>query len=522
MVSTFHSLELSKRSLFTQQAALNTTGHNIANANTEGYSRQRVNMVAARPIEAPGFTHSMAKGQLGMSVEYSSITRIREQFLDDQFRNENKSLGSWSMQFDTLDKLEAIVNEPSDSGIRTVLDNFWNAWSDLSKNPESSTGKKIVRESAQALADGLNDLSKKLADLKADLTTNINVKATQATSFLSTIATLNESIFRIEGLGDNANDLRDQRDLLVDQLSKMINIQTVSSDSGYTITMGGQVLVDGGTSATLTGQTLTDAFTAGDLRSGEVHGLIVSRDQYVTDYENQLNTLVNTIANGEVEITIPAGSVIPAGTTLTPVTGAAMNFAGDVASRTLSSDIKVKVNGINGLHQLGYVPGNPPVAAQALFVAAGTNGTLTAGNVTLNPSIRADENQIATSMRTATAGTTENIILGNNTLSNLMASLKQTAFKVNATTNATIGDYYNSIVGQLGVQSQEAARQTQNVQSLVDQVDSRRQSVSGVSLDEEMSEMIKFQHAYNAAARYMTTFDELLDKLINSTGVVGR
>lgn len=177
MTSTFHSIETARRSLFTQTAALNTTGHNIANANTEGYTRQRVNMQASLPIEAYGLLKSTVPGQMGTGVEFSSIDRIREMFLDDQYRGENAAFGNWSLQADTLSKLEAIVNEPSDTGIRTVLDNFWKSWSDLSKNPEDPTARKIVVQTAQSLTDAMNYMSTQLNNLERDLTTNIDVKA---------------------------------------------------------------------------------------------------------------------------------------------------------------------------------------------------------------------------------------------------------------------------------------------------------------------------------------------------------
>ena len=139
MASTFHSIETAKRSLITQTAALNTTGHNVANANTPGYSRQVVNMTAADPIDAVAFYRTTAPGQLGTGVEFNSIMRVRESFLDGQFRNENTSLGGWTIRNSTLEKLETIMNEPSDTGIRTVLNNFWNLWSDLSQDPQDVT-----------------------------------------------------------------------------------------------------------------------------------------------------------------------------------------------------------------------------------------------------------------------------------------------------------------------------------------------------------------------------------------------
>jgi flagellar hook-associated protein 1 FlgK len=229
MSSTFHGIETAKRSLFTQMAALNTTGQNIANANTPGFSRQVVNMSASIPMEAMAMNRSNTPGQLGTGVEVTSITRVRQSFLDDQFRNENNSLGNWSIQSDTLDKLQSIINEPSDSGLSKVLNNFWSSWSDLSKDPENATGRKIVSENTKALTDALNQTSKQLSDLSNDLTTNIQVKTTEINSTVSTIANLNSEIQRIEGLGDNANDLRDQRDLLTDNLSKIANIQVTNT-----------------------------------------------------------------------------------------------------------------------------------------------------------------------------------------------------------------------------------------------------------------------------------------------------
>ncbi|WNQ11599.1 flagellar hook-associated protein FlgK [Paenibacillus aurantius] len=515
MRSTFHSLEISKRALFTQQAALSTTGHNIANANTEGYSRQVVNMKAARPIEAVGLSHSTAPGQLGMGVEFDSITRIREKFLDDQFRNENKSLGSWSVRQDTLEKLETIIAEPSETGIRTVVNNFFKAWSDLSKDPEKTDGRKIVREAAMAMADAFNTTSRQLEDLKGDLTANINVTISQVNTQIDSISRLNAEIQRVEGLGDNANDLRDQRDLLTDQLSKIVNIQVQDSPQGYTITMGSVALVEGAQATPLTADSVSAAYGSGALNNGEIHGMILSRDKYVADYQNQIDTLVNTIANGEIEVTIPKGSVLPNNTVLGNKT-----YTG--ADRELKEDLTVKVNGLNGLHKLGYIFSDTPTAAGDFFT--GTTGT----TFQVNPDIVNNPNLIATSLRTTGTGTSDTVIKGNNTMALLISGLTNTKFTFPAAvagtpdTKATMDDFFRSTVGQLGVQTQEATRQAGNQKVLTDQVDSRRQSVSQVSLDEEMSNMIKFQHAYNAAARAMTTFDEMLDKVINSMGVVGR
>lgn len=517
MTSTFHSIETAKRSLFTQTTALSTTGHNVANANTEGYSRQKVNMQASIPMEPFAFLHSTTPGQLGTGVEFDSITRVREKFLDDQYRNENTNFGSWSIQRDTLEKLEAIVNEPSDTGFRTVMDNFYKSWSDLSKNPEDVTARRIVKETTLALTDAMNQISRQLDNLSQDLDNNIAVKANEVQGYLGNIANLNSAIVKVESLGDNANDLRDQRDLMTDKLSKIMNITVTDSPQGYQIQMNGEALVTGGAVTTeVTSDFLNTAYTAGTLTNGEVHGMIKSRDTLVSDYRKQMDELANTLANGDIQITIPAGSVLPDNTVLDGVT-----YTG--AMRKLDNDLTVTVKGLNGLHQLGYSMDGTTAPGIPFFTASGGGTTITAGNISLNAEILADPNKIASSLRTTDTTGTEAVIKGNNTLAILIANLKDTPMKSSdSLRNATIGAQFSAIVGQLGVQSQEAARQTSNTEFLVQQVETRRQSVSGVSLDEEMANMIKFQHAYSASARFMTTYDELLDKLINSTGTVGR
>ena len=521
MRSTFHGLETGKRSLFAQQTALQTTGHNIANANTVGYSRQVVNLISSRPIEAVGMMRTNVPGQLGTGVEFDSITRIRETFLDDQYRNGSQIHGAWEVRLDVLEKLETIFNEPSDVGLRSLLDKFWASWHDLSENPEDITARKLVRETARALVDAFNQTHRQLEDLQADLTENIQVKVAQMNTTLQTIAELTRQIRRIEALGDNANDLRDQRDVLVDQLSKLVNITVTEANGIYQVSMGGVVLVNNDTANLQTVDGIVGNF-GGALTGGEIYGTILARDQYVTEYINQLNTLVNGLVNGEVTITIPRGSVLPEGTVLNGIT-----YTGSVAARTLADDLTVTVRGLNGLHQLGYTLLDPPTAGGPFFVSA-DGGPITAGNIRLNPDIEKDASYIASSMRVIENGGTVTVVKGNKDLALLISQFND--LKINFSSVSTgaitgygsVNDFFRSIVGQLGIQAQEAERQTENAKLVIDQVDARRQAVSGVSLDEEMANMVKFQHAYNAAARFITTIDQILDKIINSMGIVGR
>ncbi|WP_248929414.1 flagellar hook-associated protein FlgK [Paenibacillus hamazuiensis] len=534
MRSTFGGIEIAKRSLFTQQAALSTTGHNIANANTDGYSRQVVNMVASRPIEYPGIMRSNVPGQMGQGVEFDHINRVREKFLDNQFHNENKNLGDWTVRKDTLDKLEAIVNEPSDTGIRQVIEGFWSAWQELSKSPENTTARVLVKERALSLTDAFNHTSKQLSDLSSDLTENIGAKVNEINSITGQIAKLNEEIYRIEGLGNDANDLRDQRDLLMDDLSKIVNISYTEEDKGYNVKMGNVQLVSGNTNPTIFTQQTLEAAYGKDLNSGEVYGMIYSRDKTVADYQFQLDSMLKALVQGDMKVTIPKGAVMAEGTKLTVVnadgTTTEKTFTGTLEERTVADDTPVIVKGFNGLHQLGYAGSNPPKTGIPFFTLKPGTTEFNAANITVNPDIVNDPSNVSTAMRTFidTDGV-EKVVKGNNDMALLAANVSN--IRVNfdpsktgrpSLTDGTFDEFFRSIVGELGVQSQEATRQATNQQILVEQVQSRRMAVSGVSLDEEMSNMIKFQHAYNAAARALTTFDEMLDKVINGMGVVGR
>lgn len=539
MASTFHGIETARRSLLTQRAALETTGHNIANANTEGYTRQRVNMQASIPMEAYGAMRSLNPGQLGTGVEFTSITRIREGYLDTQFRNENSALGSWTIQSEVLSKLEGIVNEPSDTGLRKVMDNFWKSWSDLSKDTESVTARQVVKQNALALTDAFNQTAKQLGDLGKDLTTNIATKGKEMQSYMDSIVDLNRSISRIESLGDNANDLRDQRDLLTDKLSKIVGI-TVSEDDAtgyYNINIKdaagqpGAALVAGLEATDLQADVAVPDGEVSPLEgilsaatSGEVHGMFQARNLYVQDYQGQLNDIVNTMVNGNTQVNVPAGSSFPEGVTLlsdvtlkdgtTLTAGQAFPKGGVIAA-----DTEITVAGMNGLHQLGFTTDGTSTPGVPFFTIGSSANS--AATITLNASIAGDASKIASSIRLDASG---NAVKGNNGLALMIANLKDSKFAPTTSGGApaTIGDKYGAMVGQLGIQAQEAARKTSNAEALATQVDTNRQSVSGVSQDEEMTNLVKFQQAYNASARFMTTYDEMLDKLINGTGTVGR
>ncbi len=517
MRSTFHGLEVAKRGLFAQQTAINTTGHNIANVNTRGYTRQVVDTTASLAIDYPGSYRSAYPGQLGTGVEVTEIRRIREGFLDQQYWNESQRKGEYDMRANTLEKLEGIFNEPADEGsLSKMINEFWGSFNELASNPDSSAARRTVVDSIKNLSETFNLKGRQLADLSTDLTKSINLKVTQADSFTNQIAKLNEQIVNVEALGDNANDLRDRRDVLVDDLSKLVNITVAEQANGsYTIKMGVQDLVNGALATLIVAESPPGTKNI-NITSGEINGLFLSRDK-VADQIVELNAMIDTLVQGDIKITMPAGSKLASaavGTDGPPPTPYA-------AGATLGSDTELLVKGINGLHALGWNLKDPSGAGLPLFQTNDASATFTALNVEVGAGIQADENALAASNREG--------IDGNREMALILYNLKDQKFSFNrtlssgaTTTTATLDGFYGAMTSSLGIEANRAYNERDNLAFIVENLENSRMSVSGVSLDEEMANLVKFQHAYNAAARQITVMDEMLDKIINGMGVVGR
>ncbi len=300
MRSTFHGIEVSKRGLFAQQSALNTTGHNIANANTEGYSRQRVNMQATTGLPYVGMQANIEPGLLGTGVQADSIQRLREEFLDIQYRNEHKRQGYWDGRLETLEKLEGIMNEPSDTGLQKVMDQMWQAWQDLAKDPTDTSARAVVRERSKAVADTFNTLTNHIKEVQLDLDNVVNVKAMEINSLGQQIASLNNQISNIVPHGYQPNDLYDQRDVLLDKLSKLVDIRVTQTTAGMVnVTIEGREFVNGIAAQPVATQQnvatgLSDLTLGGAAfvpTSGYMAGTLQSRDQIVPNMLKRLDVL---------------------------------------------------------------------------------------------------------------------------------------------------------------------------------------------------------------------------------------
>ncbi|MED4754659.1 flagellar hook-associated protein FlgK [Brevibacillus choshinensis] len=486
MRSTFHGLEVAKRGIFAQQTALNTTGHNISNANTEGYTRQRANMEATTGIPYPGMFASKEPGILGTGVQVTDLQRLREDFLDLQYRNENKTLGYWEQRVDAVNKIEQIMQEPSDTGLQKVMDQMWQAWQDLSKDPTSSSARAVVRERSTALAETFSGIYTHLQTIQNDFDNVVGVKAAEINSLGQQIAHVNKMINDVVPHGYTPNDLYDQRDVLIDKLSKLTDIKVVQADNGMVnVTMEGR--------------------------------------DFVTGYASTPVAAVRNGATGFYDITLGGATLVPTQGTMAGLVEARDKLLPETLKRL--DDLAINLTKeINEIHKTGYSltdiqngtgPSNLPFFVDATIV--GSANPTGANKIKVNPAILASLDAIAVGKQSS---------VGNNENALAIASIKFKIIPPGTGPNdfkeaTTMDDFYRNMVGQIGIYGQEAARNEKNSETIVGMVENQRQSVSGVSIDEEMSNLVKYQHAYNAAARAITSTDEILDKVINGMGRVG-
>jgi flagellar hook-associated protein 1 FlgK len=532
VISTFHGIELLKRALFANEALINTTGHNISNANTPGYSRQQVQLTEYAPIFTPDGTRAVTAGQMGTGVDMTDITRVRNVFLDQQYRNNNSTLQQWTQIQTELNQIQAVFNEPSDTGISTVMSQFFNAWAQLGtpQSADDPSARSVVLQRAEELTNSFNSTSKNLQDIQTDILNGIQSDVQQVNTYLKQISDLTVQINNIESYSnDKANDLRDQRDEILDQLSKLTDVTATESTGTYTVTIGGQTVIDvqGTNAPTVTNLTAdSNGQLSIPVTGGELKGYADSMAN-VVNYQSMLDTMVNTFVQGSAQVTLPNTYSFSSNTTTMPFDavlpdGTKLNQGQPVpSSGSLPAGTIITVQGFNGLHQLGYTMTSPTNSAPPFFQTSDGSSTFTAANIKVNDSIVNDLRNIASSDQAETDSNGQlQVLHGNGDLA-VMASnfgnsvLDFSQASANGITypQGTVTGYYNAIIDQIGIQGQQADLNVNNQQALVNQVDNQRQSVSGVSIDEEMANMIKYQQSYNAAAKLISVLDQMYDTI---------
>jgi flagellar hook-associated protein 1 len=461
MGNILYGLNIASNTLRAQSTVLNVTAHNIANANTPGYSRQEALLSQVSDQALAGLRMGSVLS-IGSGVEVSEVSRVRYSLYDEIYRKENQGLNYNKSTEDLLNQVELLFDEPSNNSLGGIIDSFFNGWLDVSNQPQDTAARQSLYSTAVELTDRFKRIYTSLENMREDIDSQIAAIPEQINLITSEIADLNVVIRKSEVSGNIANDLRDQRDLLIDQLTGYIDVTSIEQDNGTTTVLaGGKVVVEGATSSTVG---VTSTITASGYRktaivaedgteyvpvSGKLGALNDFRDTVIKDIMDQLNTLAGAI-----------------------------------------------VDTINYDHQVGY--GLDGQTGRNFFEPALTK----AYNITVSSDIK-DVSHIAVSIDGAT---------GDNTNALNINSLK-TRKVIDG--SFTINEYYNSIISQLGVIGKEAQANRTNQELLVTQIDNSRESIKGVSVDEELVQMIQTQRIYQSASRIIVVLDGLLEEVVN-------
>ena len=464
---------MARKALQAQQVAIQTTGHNIANANTPGFTRQRVDLTSAVPFSV------VSAGSLGTGVDIKDITMIRDLLLDSQFRDAHQALSRQEAEEATLSQIERIVGEPSDNGLAAGLSALFVSFQNLANYPTDLAVRSVVRDKARALADQFHRLDERFERLKIDLHNEIAVVVKEVNGLAQQIADLNRQIGVSEAGAGSANDLRDQRDQALDELSKLVGGSLVED-------VGGQVRVTVGG-----GLTLVYGLTAVPLEAEEF-------DQTDPTYPDSIRLFLG------------GNLLTPGGGRLAGLLNSRNSATGFVKGFQSQMDALAKavVDEVNAVHAAGY--GLDGINGRNLF----TPLAVTAGAarfISVDAAIEADVMRIAASA---------NGDPGDNNTAVALAGLQDdsTVMTLPSGQSVTFGSYLSNLVSDLAEQEAGAKRSVSLHTTMADFLTGRRDQASGVSLDEEMTDLIRFQKAYEAAAHFANVVNDLLGTLMSQLG----
>lgn len=604
LISTFN---IAKRGMNVQQKSIDVTSHNIANANTVGYSRQRAKIETSRPFGGTSMGSSVQAGQLGTGAQIQAIERVRDSFLDYQVRGESAILGKYDMRSNYLYEVESVFNEPSDTGLSNLMGKFFDGFQELSKQPNSSNSRTVVAQQSAALADALNATYTKLENLRTNAQDMLKSTVTEVNSMLEQLDRVNQEIISVTVSGNSPNDLMDKRDLLLDELSYKFGIQVDKREfNGIDVkptdtgSMKATLLVNSRPNgdvarfsyvtdveldqSDVSGKTyIVTYYKNGNMDSDsnkqtlKVSGITAEQAKEIKD-----NRIIWADKNGQAArgdgYPIRNGDIISYSELMVfkPETGSVSGLVSvqkDIEDymNQLNKLAKALAFSVNAIHSGIEDPLNNTAGADKDYLpffvnkdAAKyrTNGLLrnldetlraeeeiTAKNISINKEILEDVMKIKTKTHDDLfAYTHENNLDGDSDGSRALSiaqlrdsliriqdinetvisrkdmfnkfkggnSLTNNGLKIeNSTSGMKMDSYFKDTIDRLGVQAQEAQRMVTNQEDLLYSIEESRASVSGVSLDEEMANLVQFQHSYNANAKIIATVDELLDVIVN-------
>ena len=650
MASTFAGIELGKRSLMASSEAIQTTGHNISNADTEGYSRQRVQFRAVDPLDRPDLTRAERAGQIGQGVTVESVSRVRDELLDQRIVEQTSTESYWATRDKYYTRLDQIYNEPLDVSVRGAMDQFWRGWQELSSYPDSNAARQVVVTRGESLASTIRGRHDGLEAIRTQINGDIDVTTRQVNDYARQIADVNREIVKVRAHGDRPNDLLDRRDLLVEKLGTLVNVTTVEQDADeFMVHIDGQIIVQGGAYLQLGVEAMTEnngysrivwadtgddaifdvvshsgvhAGTLGaliELRDGDLRREIQSLDTMAVNFADMVNDIhrnavgandttgldffvsanfaatadgaydangdgamdstylfrltgtnelrgqdqigfggVITIAGKTANIDVP---YLPTDT-VTQVIERINNSDGEVkayldrdnrlalkattASEMQNPDFVIRhvedsgyfltnyagllaaagpegafdyavPDAVNSLVQ-AVAPVAPAPGVPAPAVAVGATWRLTpalapAAYMNVNRAVQADPLSVAAAYRDPSG----RVNSGDGRAASDIASIRNTAIMVGR--SRTLDDYFADTVTNVGLLAEQAVNMSKTQAAIMKDLRDERASISGVNMDEELADMIRFQHGYNAAAKFVSVIDEMLDTIINRVKV---
>ena len=482
MSGIFNTLNTANKGLLASQTALHTASHNISNANTKGYSRQRVELKADLAFTFGGI------GQLGTGVKMSSIIRVADDFVTKQIRKENGTLQKFTVKSEVMEQLEIILNEPSDTSLNFNLGEMFDSWQELSKNPESLNSKTIVVEKSKTLADTINHISDQINGLKDDTVNLIKNSAVDFNSTLSKLDTLNAQIANIAIKDQVPNDLLDQRDLLLNDLSSV-------TDFSADFDQYGRVSVS-----------LDSKDAADNSTKTEVLGFEGIKYKMEADGTGKVTLKPEDTSLDTLNLNSKTGTIVGYKEALNEI---------DKQNTSLDKFTKTMATAINKVH------------GTDIFVDINSSGTIKVDQAIIDDSSKVNAGLDFTNPAAPEGDGSRALAIARlrNTkldFSDSAPALEFTAGTLNLKDQVggvTIEGAYKDIVTMVGISKQHADNTVDNQEVLLDQLILRRESTSGVSIDEEVKDVIKFQKAYEANAKVISVLAEMLDVLINRTGV---